>query len=202
MEVLADVAGARTGGTRGSATASGAAGRPLRVRVAAGASRSLGDCTGVRRATVRARASARRSSWSSASAAIQPDISTIGMPGPGCAAPPARYRPVTSGRAVRRLERPEPLAVARQAVDRAVQHAVAVVDVLRRQRRLEDDAALRCPASARSSSACSRITRRYSGSICRPVVVRPQVRRVDQDVQRLAARRGGRRARCGPVAAR
>ena len=29
-------------------------------------------------------------SWSSASAAIQPLISTIGMPGPGCAAPPAR----------------------------------------------------------------------------------------------------------------
>src|SRR5262245_29922107 len=35
-------------------------------------------------------------SRSSASAAIQPDISTIGMPGPGCAAPPARYRPRTS----------------------------------------------------------------------------------------------------------
>ncbi len=29
-------------------------------------------------------------SWSSASAAIQPDIMTIGMPGPGLAAPPAR----------------------------------------------------------------------------------------------------------------
>ena len=41
-----------------------------------------------------------RASWSSASAAIQPDISTIGMPGPGWAAPPARYRP---GRSRRRL---------------------------------------------------------------------------------------------------
>ncbi len=30
------------------------------------------------------------------SAAIQPDISTIGMPGPGCAAPPARYSPARS----------------------------------------------------------------------------------------------------------
>ncbi len=78
-------------------------------------------------------------SWSSASAAIQPDISTIGMPGPGWAAPPARYSPVTSGDAVRRLERADPLAVARQAVDRPVQHAVAVVDVLRRQRRLVHD---------------------------------------------------------------
>src|SRR5262245_10067801 len=35
-------------------------------------------------------------SWSSVSAAIQPDISTIGMPGPGWAAPPARYSPFTS----------------------------------------------------------------------------------------------------------
>jgi hypothetical protein len=31
-----------------------------------------------------------RASASSASAAIQPDIITMGMPGPGCAAPPAR----------------------------------------------------------------------------------------------------------------
>ena len=36
-------------------------------------------------------------SRSSASAAIHPDISTMGMPGPGCAAPPARYSPLTSG---------------------------------------------------------------------------------------------------------
>ena len=31
-----------------------------------------------------------RTSWSMASAAIQPDIITMGMPGPGWAAPPAR----------------------------------------------------------------------------------------------------------------
>ena len=30
-------------------------------------------------------------------AAIQPDIITIGMPGPGWAEPPARYKPRTSG---------------------------------------------------------------------------------------------------------
>jgi hypothetical protein len=32
-------------------------------------------------------------SASSESAAIHPDISTIGIPGPGCAAPPAKYSP-------------------------------------------------------------------------------------------------------------
>ena len=43
------------------------------------------------RAAMRHAASAAaRASRSSASAAIQPDIITIGIPGPGCAAPPAR----------------------------------------------------------------------------------------------------------------
>src|SRR5207249_10379357 len=35
-------------------------------------------------------------SLSSVSAAIHPPIRTIGIPGPGCAAPPARYSPATS----------------------------------------------------------------------------------------------------------
>ena len=35
-------------------------------------------------------------SVSIASAAIQPDIITIGMPGPGCAAPPHKYKPFTT----------------------------------------------------------------------------------------------------------
>src|SRR5262249_42878429 len=41
-----------------------------------------------------------------ASAAIQPDISTIGIPGPGCAAPPTRYRPGTSGERLAGLNAP------------------------------------------------------------------------------------------------
>src|SRR5262249_47265895 len=45
----------------------------------------------------------------SESAAIQPDISTIGMPGPGWAAPPARYRPFTSGERLPGLNAPSHL---------------------------------------------------------------------------------------------
>ena len=44
--------------------------------------------------------------------------------------------------AVAGLEGAHELAVARQAVDRAVEHLVAVVDVLRREVALDDDALL------------------------------------------------------------
>ena len=110
------------------------------------------------------------------------------MPGPGCAAPPAKIQPADLAAAVRRLERAEQPAVARQPVDGAVEHAVAVVDVLRRQGPLEHDAVLEVGHARRALELVEDhppVVRQHGV----PVVVRPQVRRVDEDVERLAAGR-------------
>ena len=79
----------------------------------------------------RSRAGSTSPSRSSVSAAIQPDIMTIGMPGPGMRGAARQVEPLDVRAAVGRLERAREPAVAGQAVDRAVEHAVAVVDVLR-----------------------------------------------------------------------
>ena len=67
------------------------------------------------------------------------------MPGPGMGGAAGEIEAGHVAATIAGLERADEAAVAREAVDRAVQHAVAVVDVLRRQVMLDDD-----PRSSRS----------------------------------------------------
>ena len=96
--------------------------------------------------------------------------------------------------AVAGLEGAHELAVARQPVDRAVEHLVAVVDVLRREMALDDDALLDVAHAGRALELVEDrlpIGREH----LRPVVMRAKIRRVDENVERLAALR--RDARIG-----
>ena len=84
--------------------------------------------------------------------------------------------------------------MARQAVDRTVEHVVAVVDVLRRERPFEDDVSLEvfhagCALEFLDDPAA--VWREH----LRPVVMGPQVGRVHEHVERLAP--GGRDAGFG-----
>ena len=140
-------------------------------------------------------------SRSSASAAIQPDISTIGMPGSGMRRAAGEVQAAQVGAAVARLERPEPLAVTREPVDRAVEHAVAVVDVLRRQaasKTMRDSMSGIWPVRLELFQDDAAVLGQHPF----PVVMRTQIRRVDEHVERFAARRARCRARCEGVAAR
>src|SRR5437763_17065370 len=84
------------------------------------------------------------------------------------------------------LERTSESAVACYAVNSAIQHAVTIVNILRRQSffgydLLFDVFEARCRAE---------LVENYTpipGKHFLPVVVRPQVRRVNQDIQRFAA---------------
>ncbi len=103
-------------------------------------------------------------------------------------------KPLHVGAAVRRLERAVDRAVAGDAVDRAVQHVIAFVDVLRRQRALHHDALLDV---GHPSGALELLDDR--AAVARqhfaPVVMRAQIGRVHQDIERLAAPRRHARLR-------
>src|SRR5688572_1299622 len=107
-------------------------------------------------------------------------------------------------RAITRLECAKELPVTGETVDRAVEHMVTIVDVLRRERALEDDALLDVWHLA---GALELVEDHLA--ICRehslPVVMWTQVRRVDEHVERFAIGwRGGRLAtsRRGEIARR
>ena len=96
--------------------------------------------------------------------------------------------------AIAGLERAEKPPVAGQSINRAVQDMIAVVDVLRCERPLENDALLDVRHVAGALEFFKddfAIGRQHF----LPIVMRPQIRRVHQDVKRLAA--GGRGAGFG-----
>ena len=100
-----------------------------------------------------------------------------------------------AARAVARLEGAEEGAVRGEAVDRAVQHLVALVDVLRRQRALDHDALLDV---LQAGGALELVEDHLAvgGEHPRPVLAGAQMRRVDQHVERLAALRAPPTGRC------
>ena len=94
------------------------------------------------------------------------------------------------GAAVAGLEGAEKFSVARETVDRAVEHVVAVVDVLRRERALEDDARF----DVRHSAGALELFQNDApilGQHLFPIVMRAQIGRVDEHVERFAAGRRG-----------
>ena len=107
---------------------------------------------------------------------------------PGVRGAAGQVQPADLAAAVPGLEGAENPAVARQPVDGAVEHAVAVVDVLRRQGPLEHDPALEV-GQARGARELVEDHPSVAGQHRVPVVVRPQVGRVDEDVERFAAGR-------------
>src|SRR5262245_40167276 len=96
--------------------------------------------------------------------------------------PARQVQPAHVATAVRRLECSYQLAVTRQAVDRTVQDSVTLVNVLRRQVRLEADATLDVLQTGRAPQLVE-----DDPAILRqqflPVVVRSQIRGVNEDVQ-------------------
>ena len=140
-------------------------------------------------AAIGSRTRSTRPSWSRVSAAIQPDIRTIGMPGPGMGGAAGQVEPGDVGAAVGRLERPGESPVTGQAVDGAVEHAVAVVDVLRGQPAL-DLIRLLDVVEPRGGLELLEDRLAVAGIEGLPVVMGPQVGRVHQDVEGLAAGRG------------
>ena len=116
----------------------------------------------------------------------------MGMPGPGWAAAAGEVEAFDERAAVGGLERAHELAVRRQAVDRAVEHAVAVVDVLGRQGPLEDDAVFEVGHAGGAFELVEDglTVGAEELAVAGPVLPGAEVGRVDQDVERLAAGRG------------
>ncbi len=116
-------------------------------------------------------------------------------PGMRCAAGEIQTRQVA--RAIARLECAEKPAVAREPVNGAIEYAVALMNVLRRQVSLEHDP----PFQIRHARRPRQLVQDHAtvwGQHGRPVVVRPDIGRMHENVQRLAARRRHVRARCAP----
>ncbi len=85
--------------------------------------------------------------------------------------------------------------MAGQPVNRAIQDAIAIMDILRRKRALEDDPLLEIVQPSRPLQLIEDdlpVRRKHGG----PIVMRPQIRRMHQHIQRLAARRRDVRLRC------
>ena len=95
------------------------------------------------------------------------------------------------GGTIARLERAEEFAVAREPVDRAVEHVVTVVNILRRERAFEDDALF----DVRHLPGALELLDDHvavGGQHLLPVVMRAQVRGMNQHVEGFSAgRRGG-----------